>query len=42
VPGFAGLNQVAFQVPTGIAAGNAALSISVGGVNSNTVNLAIR
>jgi len=42
VPGFAGLNQVAFQVPTGIAPGNAALSISVGGVTSNTVNLAIR
>jgi uncharacterized protein (TIGR03437 family) len=42
VPGFAGLTQVAFQLPAGIAPGTAALSLSVGGVTSNTVNIAVK
>jgi uncharacterized protein (TIGR03437 family) len=41
-PGFAGLNQIALQVPTGIPAGNAALQLSVGGATSNTVNIAVK
>ena len=41
-PGFAGLNQIALQVPTGVPAGNAALQLSVGGASSNSVNIAVK
>ena len=39
-PGFAGLYQIAFRMPSGVSGGNAPLVIRVNNVASNTVNIA--
>ena len=39
-PGFAGLYQIAFRMPSGVSGGNAPLVIRVNDVASNTVNIA--
>ena len=41
-PGFIGLNQVNFQVPAGLSAGNAQLFVTSGNISSNVVSLPIR
>jgi uncharacterized protein (TIGR03437 family) len=42
-PGFVGLYQVNAQVPAGLAANNATpVMISIGGVASNTVTMAVQ
>jgi uncharacterized protein (TIGR03437 family) len=41
-PGFVGLYQVNVQIPSGVAAGSAALVLSQNGVPSNSVTLAVR
>jgi uncharacterized protein (TIGR03437 family) len=41
-PGFGGLYQTAFEVPTGVAAGNVPVVLRVGGVASNSVNIAVQ
>lgn len=41
-PGFVGLYQTAVRVPTGVAAGNAPVILSVGTANSNSVTIAVR
>ena len=40
-PGFAGLYQIAFRMPSGVSGGNAPLVIRVNNVASNTVNIAV-
>lgn len=41
-PGFAGLGQVNFTVPAGLAPGNYPVILNIGGVAANTVTLAVR
>ena len=41
-PGFVGLYQVAVRVPPGLSAGNQAVVLRIGGVGSNSVNLAVQ
>ncbi|MEO7143294.1 MAG: CHRD domain-containing protein, partial [Bryobacteraceae bacterium] len=41
-PGFAGLYQVAIQIPLGSAGGNQPLALSIGNAASNRVNIAIQ
>jgi len=41
-PGFAGLNQTAIRMPSGVPAGTAQVVMTVGGVTSNSVALATR
>jgi uncharacterized protein (TIGR03437 family) len=41
-PGFAGLYQTAFEVPAGAGTGNVPVVLRVGGVASNTVNIALQ
>lgn len=40
-PGYAGLNQLVFTVPEGVS-GNVPVVVTIGGVRSNSVNLAVR
>ena len=41
-PGFAGLYQIAFEVPAGFPAGNVPLLVTAGGVASNVVSIAVQ
>jgi uncharacterized protein (TIGR03437 family) len=41
-PGFPGLYQTGVRMPAGVPAGNAAVVMTVGGVASNSVNIAVR
>lgn len=41
-PGFVGLNQINLVLPTGITAGTHTLTITRGGVTSNSVTLTVR
>jgi uncharacterized protein (TIGR03437 family) len=41
-PGFPGLYQTAVRMPAGVPAGTAAVQMTVGGVASNSVNIAVR
>lgn len=41
-PGFVGLYQVAIRMPQGVAAGNQPVILTIGGVRSNTAQMAVR
>jgi uncharacterized protein (TIGR03437 family) len=41
-PGFVGLYQTAVRMPAGVTAGNAAVTLKMGSVSSNTVMIAVR
>jgi uncharacterized protein (TIGR03437 family) len=41
-PGFVGLYQTAVRMPSGVAAGNAPVVLSIGGASSNSVTIAVQ
>jgi uncharacterized protein (TIGR03437 family) len=42
VPGHPGMDEIEFQVPAGVKAGNAGLSVSAGDRTSNVLTLAVQ